>query len=88
MSHVVICRNGGTKAPSITMKSSFPLSLRGWPGQPKQSRRAHPSPRGAFFFCHCEELSPFVIARLARLAEAISGAMRLPRTPRVLATTG
>jgi hypothetical protein len=38
--------------------------------------------------CHYEELSSFVIARLAKPAEAISGAMRLPRTLRVLATTG
>jgi hypothetical protein len=37
--------------------------------------------------CHCEGLSPFVIARLAKPAEAISGAARLPRTVRVLATT-
>jgi hypothetical protein len=31
---------------------------------------------------------PPVIASLAKPAEAISGAMGLPRTPRVLATTG
>jgi hypothetical protein len=31
--------------------------------------------------CHYEEPSPFVIARLAKPDEAISGPMRLRRTP-------